>query len=164
MVYEVRVRQQECQGSCEEGRVMGTVAEVLRIHTIQYTLKVFLSHRWSSCSRTCGGGIRRSMRECDNPTPANGGLYCLGDRLRYESCNTKDCHKAVDFRLEQCKVFDGNNFQIADLPPWVQWVPHYRGSKHHHSPHHLLKPIPQLQRKTSASCTAGWNIPALISS
>ena len=86
---------------------------------------------WSDCSRTCGGGIRKSVRECDNPTPANGGLYCTGDRLRYESCQTDDCHHASDLRLEQCRAYDGNNFKIDDLPSWVQWVPKYSESKHY---------------------------------
>ena len=88
-----------------------------------------LSGSWSDCSRTCGGGIRKSVRECDNPTPANGGLYCTGDRLRYESCQTEDCHHASDFRLGQCKAFDGNNFKMDDLPSWVQWVPKYSESR-----------------------------------
>ena len=91
--------------------------------------KIMLSHRWSECSRTCGGGIRKSVRECDNPTPLNGGLYCTGDRLRYESCHTKDCHQASDLRLEQCKAYNANNFKIDDLPAWVEWVPKYTDSE-----------------------------------
>ena len=88
-----------------------------------------MSDRWSECSRTCGGGVRKSVRECDNPTPLNGGLYCTGDRLRYESCHTQDCHQASDLRLEQCRAYNGNNFNIDDLPAWVEWVPKYTDSK-----------------------------------
>ncbi len=105
---------------------------------------------WSKCSRTCGGGIRQSVRECGSPTPANGGLYCRGERLRYDSCNTWDCpaprggdsgggvgdrsgkhDKATffDFRQEQCAVFDGNNFNIEGVPDTVRWVPKYTGSE-----------------------------------
>ena len=86
---------------------------------------------WSDCSRSCGGGIRRSYRLCDSPAPSAGGLFCLGDRVRYESCNTVDCADkgGEDFRLEQCKVFDGNNFGINDVPADVQWVPKYTGRK-----------------------------------
>ncbi|GIY63959.1 a disintegrin and metalloproteinase with thrombospondin motifs 9 [Caerostris extrusa] len=35
---------------------------------------------WQSygpCSRTCGGGVSRSIRECDSPRPTNGGRYCV---------------------------------------------------------------------------------------
>lgn len=28
---------------------------------------------FGTCSRPCGGGVRRSLRECDNPPPSNGG-------------------------------------------------------------------------------------------
>ena len=38
--------------------------------------------KWSACSRSCGGGIRSRARECDGPAPANGGLYCKGDRVQ----------------------------------------------------------------------------------
>ena len=42
---------------------------------------------WSSCSRTCGAGVEVAHRSCNNPSPANGGKYCTGDRRRYKICN-----------------------------------------------------------------------------
>lgn len=58
--------------------------------------------RWgnySACSRTCGGGIEKKYRECDNPSPKNGGNYCIGDRVKYRSCATNECpHGTPDFR------------------------------------------------------------------
>lgn len=42
----------------------------------------------SSCSRTCGGGLKFSERECDRPVPANSGRYCIGERKRLFTCNT----------------------------------------------------------------------------
>jgi len=41
-----------------------------------------------SCSRTCGGGLKYSERECDRPEPANRGRYCIGERRRLFTCNT----------------------------------------------------------------------------
>ena len=101
------------------------MAEVIRI-SLAGNLS---SYSWSECSRTCGGGVRKSVRECDNPTPANGGLYCTGDRIRYESCHTNDCQHHSDLRLEQCRAYNGNNLNIQDLPDNVQWVPKYTDSK-----------------------------------
>ena len=97
------------------------------------------------------------MRECDNPSPSRGGLYCTGDRVRYESCNIWDCQEDAEdfrsavtltaislygvcvcrpfpdgqthFRQEQCAVFDGNNFDIDGVPTSVKWVPKYTSSK-----------------------------------
>jgi hypothetical protein len=32
-------------------------------------------------------------------------------------------------RQEQCEVFNGNNFNIEGLPPFIKWVPKTAGSK-----------------------------------
>ena len=42
---------------------------------------------WSDCTRTCGAGLASSARLCDNPAPAHGGKYCVGERRRYRVCN-----------------------------------------------------------------------------
>jgi len=82
---------------------------------------------WSACSRTCGGGVRSSSRECTNPEPAYGGLYCVGERVRYEACNSQLCNTLHTFRHEQCQAYNGNNFKIEGLPDDVKWVPKYNG-------------------------------------
>lgn len=43
------------------------------------------------CSRTCGGGVQLARRQCSSPTPANGGKYCEGVRVKYRSCNLEPC-------------------------------------------------------------------------
>ncbi|KAK0072882.1 hypothetical protein PV325_010650, partial [Microctonus aethiopoides] len=66
--------------------------------------------KWGSpgeCSRTCGGGVRVTERECDNPRPSNLGRYCLGERRRVEVCNTKPCDPdKPSFRATQCSEYD----------------------------------------------------------
>lgn len=32
-----------------------------------------------------------SYRECTNPVPQNGGKYCEGQRVQYQSCNIQLC-------------------------------------------------------------------------
>ncbi|PSN56829.1 hypothetical protein C0J52_08265 [Blattella germanica] len=64
---------------------------------------------WSECSRTCGGGIMFSERECNNPTPKFHGRYCLGERRQYRVCNTVPCDpEAPTFREKQCSEHDKN--------------------------------------------------------
>lgn len=41
---------------------------------------------WSRCSTSCEEGIRERDRECDNPTPDNGGIECIGDNKDTKSC------------------------------------------------------------------------------
>uniref|UniRef100_A0A8C4KX37 ADAM metallopeptidase with thrombospondin type 1 motif 9 n=1 Tax=Equus asinus asinus TaxID=83772 RepID=A0A8C4KX37_EQUAS len=86
---------------------------------------------WShfgTCSRTCGGGIKTAIRECNRPEPKNGGKYCVGRRMKFKSCNTEPCLKQKrDFRDEQCAHFDGKHFNINGLLPNVRWVPKYSG-------------------------------------
>ena len=49
---------------------------------------------WSSyspCSKTCGGGEKERTRQCDNPTPSNGGAGCLGTSSERSNCNPQTC-------------------------------------------------------------------------
>lgn len=83
--------------------------------------------KWNSyhkCSRPCGGGIEYATRECNNPTPAYNGDYCIGQRKRYRSCNTHTCkNRTRSFREEQCSVFNGQHLDIPDFPENPNWVP-----------------------------------------
>ncbi|XP_077616325.1 A disintegrin and metalloproteinase with thrombospondin motifs 1 [Crocuta crocuta] len=84
---------------------------------------------WGDCSRTCGGGVQYTVRECDNPVPKNGGKYCEGKRMRYRSCNIEDCpdNNGKTFREEQCEAH--NEFSKVSLGsgPAVEWTPKYAG-------------------------------------
>uniref|UniRef100_UPI00193A61B8 uncharacterized protein LOC120335429 n=1 Tax=Styela clava TaxID=7725 RepID=UPI00193A61B8 len=44
---------------------------------------------WSSCSESCGGGIRRQSRTCNNGYFGEPG--CIGDEYRDEACNEMPC-------------------------------------------------------------------------
>ncbi|XP_034187688.1 A disintegrin and metalloproteinase with thrombospondin motifs 9 isoform X1 [Osmia lignaria lignaria] len=83
--------------------------------------------RYGECSRTCGGGIKKKYRECNNPPPQNYGKYCVGERVKYRSCATKECPGNHDFREQQCSQFDNNNLNILNLTKDVKWHAKYRG-------------------------------------
>ncbi|XP_033636887.1 A disintegrin and metalloproteinase with thrombospondin motifs 6-like [Asterias rubens] len=66
---------------------------------------------WSSCSRTCGGGVTVSERLCNSPRPTHRGLYCTGERSQYKSCNIDDCpDHSRDFRSVQCSNFNNEPY------------------------------------------------------
>ncbi|XP_033214669.1 A disintegrin and metalloproteinase with thrombospondin motifs 9 isoform X2 [Belonocnema kinseyi] len=82
--------------------------------------------RYGDCSRTCGGGIKKKYRECNNPPPQNGGNYCIGERVKYRNCGTKECSAgSPDFREEQCAAFNDNNLNIRNLDRNVKWHAKY---------------------------------------
>ncbi|XP_077410354.1 SCO-spondin [Vanacampus margaritifer] len=59
---------------------------------------------WSSCSVSCGGGVHLRRRQCDNPSPQNGGRGCLGIGEQQRDCNTHLCTDSV-----------------GPWQPWSQW-------------------------------------------
>ncbi|CAF99891.1 unnamed protein product, partial [Tetraodon nigroviridis] len=62
---------------------------------------------WSTCSRTCGAGVQRAHRDCDNPVPKHRGKYCLGERRRYKVCSIPACgQEEPTFRHVQCSHFN----------------------------------------------------------
>ncbi|XP_066534172.1 A disintegrin and metalloproteinase with thrombospondin motifs 8 [Hoplias malabaricus] len=83
---------------------------------------------WQQCSRSCGGGIMFSYRECDTPAPQNGGKYCEGQRVQYRSCNTQSCGNGhgKSFREEQCEKYNSpSHFDVHGNIK--QWIPKYAG-------------------------------------
>uniref|UniRef100_H2ZY12 A disintegrin and metalloproteinase with thrombospondin motifs 4 n=1 Tax=Latimeria chalumnae TaxID=7897 RepID=H2ZY12_LATCH len=84
---------------------------------------------WGKCSRTCGGGVQYSSRECNKPTPRNGGKYCEGKRTKYQSCNVQDCpdNNGVTFRDEQCAAYNHRSDIFRGFSGPLQWVPKYAG-------------------------------------
>ncbi|XP_047376654.1 hemicentin-1 isoform X1 [Sciurus carolinensis] len=46
---------------------------------------------WRSCSVTCGKGIQKRSRLCNNPVPANGGKSCQGSDSEMRNCQNRPC-------------------------------------------------------------------------
>ncbi|XP_019886765.2 A disintegrin and metalloproteinase with thrombospondin motifs 7 [Ooceraea biroi] len=75
------------------------------------------------CSRTCGGGVKYSERECDQPTPANGGRYCIGERKKIFTCNTMPCDPTKPpYRAVQCSEHDNEEILTDGLHQWKPYM------------------------------------------
>ncbi|XP_035996829.1 hemicentin-1 isoform X1 [Fundulus heteroclitus] len=87
----------ECVARNLLGSVLVSVALTVRVHGgfSEWT-------EWGHCSVSCGAGIQKRVRQCDNPLPANGGRHCAGSDAETRSCQGKPC------------PVDGN---------WSQWSP-----------------------------------------
>lgn len=46
---------------------------------------------WRSCSVTCGKGNQKRSRQCNSPSPANGGKPCQGSDSEMRNCHNKLC-------------------------------------------------------------------------
>ncbi|XP_067169260.1 A disintegrin and metalloproteinase with thrombospondin motifs 4 [Apteryx mantelli] len=84
---------------------------------------------WGECSRSCGGGVRFSRRECVKPAPRNGGKYCEGKRTQFRSCNVDACPGTdpLAFREQQCAAYNYRSDLFKGFPAPMDWVPRYSG-------------------------------------
>ncbi|NXU31947.1 TSP1 protein, partial [Thalassarche chlororhynchos] len=46
---------------------------------------------WDACTVTCGGGLQKRSRLCNNPEPQYGGKTCIGEARGTQVCNKQDC-------------------------------------------------------------------------
>ncbi|KAM6395312.1 A disintegrin and metalloproteinase with thrombospondin motifs 4 [Rhynochetos jubatus] len=84
---------------------------------------------WGGCSRTCGGGVQLSHRDCAAPAPRGTGRYCEGKRTRFRSCNAEECpgSSPLAFREEQCAAYNHRPDLVKGVPAPPDWVPRYSG-------------------------------------
>ncbi|XP_017779110.1 PREDICTED: A disintegrin and metalloproteinase with thrombospondin motifs 12-like, partial [Nicrophorus vespilloides] len=69
---------------------------------------------YTDCSRTCGGGVSYSSRDCNNPKPQHKGRYCMGERKRVKICNVRKGFPP--FELCSAPSMTKSRFRIS-LPP-----------------------------------------------
>ena len=49
--------------------------------------------RFTACTASCGIGIQRRVRICNDPYPVNGGQPCLGENVEIKRCRIRLCNK-----------------------------------------------------------------------
>ncbi|KAM4647634.1 A disintegrin and metalloproteinase with thrombospondin motifs 13 isoform 5-T5 [Amazona ochrocephala] len=79
---------------------------------------------FSSCSRSCGGGVVIRQRFCNNPRPAFGGQECRGASIQVEMCNTQACLTTQqDFMAEQCAATNVKPLYLTvEAPSFYTWT------------------------------------------
>ncbi|KAL7044499.1 hypothetical protein ACKWTF_001926 [Chironomus riparius] len=70
---------------------------------------------FSTCSRTCDGGVAFQLRRCHSPQG------CKGESVRYRICNMQACPDQQDFRAQQCAAHNEVPYDGA----LFDWTPHY---------------------------------------
>nr|XP_040222077.2 hemicentin-1-like [Anopheles coluzzii] len=59
--------------------------------------------RWSPCNKSCGKGIKKRRRYCNNPEPKAGGKPCVGQNVEIAQCSTKQCRNDALLRTRNTK-------------------------------------------------------------
>jgi hypothetical protein len=76
----------------------------------------------STCNKTCGGGILKLERTCNDPKPRFGGNQCTGSNIKDLQCNTQKCLIKARYvtigcknmlNLLQMQVFNEKNVNVA---------------------------------------------------
>uniref|UniRef100_UPI0037E94555 A disintegrin and metalloproteinase with thrombospondin motifs 13 n=1 Tax=Semicossyphus pulcher TaxID=241346 RepID=UPI0037E94555 len=80
---------------------------------------------FSSCSRTCGGGVTCRTRKCNNPRPAFGGNDCEGPDIEAELCHQQPCERTqLDFMADQCSDTDHHPLYLQpNTASFYTWTP-----------------------------------------
>ncbi|ETE64962.1 Thrombospondin-1, partial [Ophiophagus hannah] len=80
---------------------------------------------WDACPITCGGGIQKRSRLCNNPEPKFGGKDCIGDATATQMCNKQDC--PIDgclsnpcFAGSKCTSFPDGSWKCGPCPVGYQ--------------------------------------------
>ncbi|XP_028856869.1 ADAMTS-like protein 2 isoform X2 [Denticeps clupeoides] len=80
---------------------------------------------WTTCSRTCGGGVRSQERHClqqRRTTTQVSTSLCSGSSKQYQLCRNQPCSKSrISFKQHQCSQFNGKAFGRRHYV----WVPLY---------------------------------------
>ncbi|OCT66417.1 hypothetical protein XELAEV_18042667mg [Xenopus laevis] len=77
---------------------------------------------WDTCTVTCGGGMQKRERLCNNPKPQYEGKDCIGEPTDSQICNKQDC--PIDgclsnpcFAGVKCTSFIDGSWKCGSCPP-----------------------------------------------
>ena len=73
---------------------------------------------WSTCSKTCGGGVQIRTRKVDT-VAENGGTACTGLSSEQQDCSTSACPSGNFTILVLVRQFSKNTYKIVDKIKFV---------------------------------------------
>uniref|UniRef100_G1MV08 PLAC domain-containing protein n=1 Tax=Meleagris gallopavo TaxID=9103 RepID=G1MV08_MELGA len=79
---------------------------------------------WSTCSRSCGGGVMSRERHClrQRWVPGTNSTMCVGQAKHYQLCQQQPCPaNTASFKQQQCSSFNAKAFGKR----YYHWMPLY---------------------------------------
>lgn len=71
---------------------------------------------WGSCSATCGFGLQKRYRTCDNPRPSPMGAFCHGSLDDVQTCNIGSCHVlALGFSVDHPHNINNDKLTFSNV-------------------------------------------------
>ena len=96
---------------------------------------------FSQCSRTCGGGVSKRHRQCNNPEPLHGGRKCdQSDMQETRSCGNIKC---INILKGKCTLKN----------TLIQYSLHQRWALH-------IRPLREVSTKYQKACN--WKLASLL--
>uniref|UniRef100_T1IW65 Protein Dr1 n=1 Tax=Strigamia maritima TaxID=126957 RepID=T1IW65_STRMM len=120
---ELLRQQQELFAKARQEQAEMEQQEIYRMQMAAQEQQQFLQWTsWTSCTRTCGTGIRFRQRFCvEKRFEIIISKKCKGVVKEYELCNLHRCpHGSLDFRSHQCSKISTNLDFPLNLYKWVQ--------------------------------------------
>jgi len=68
---------------------------------------------WTTCDVTCGGGDQTKSRQCNNPTPVNGGADCVEQTSTMQRCNIQACPTLCKDNSSSCSTYQQSGYCIT---------------------------------------------------
>lgn len=151
------VESSSCYVASCAGKIIHSTISIYKIYNkIPLTVHGGWSHwsPWSACSKTCGRGQKFRKRECNSPTPMNGGHLCDGTKFETKICKVRSCrnldlvksrnnhHQSLQSKFTPFMTFPTTSIELGESPEDYDFAAYGKYDYSESRPVHFVPPPP----------------------